>query len=91
MEKTLKYNVTTYCCFIDLQNAFDRVELNNIIHLIYKRNMLSDLIKTIENIYSRNSIQTRNNNKLTEPIPVERDIRQGNKTQTQKNKINGNV
>lgn len=75
MEKSLEYKVTAYYCFTDLQRPFDRVELHDVIDLLYKRNIPSYLIKRIGNICGRNHIQAKINNKLAETtIPGERGI-----------------
>ena len=77
MEKSIEYNRPAYLCFIDLEKAFDRVQLRDIIHLLYDRQIPHNLIKTIENIYTGNSAQAKVNNEYTEPIPTEKGIRQG--------------
>ena len=77
MEKSIEYNRPAYLCFIDLEKAFDNVQLRDIIHLLYDRQIPHNLIKTIENIYTGNSAQARVNNEYTETIPTEKGIRQG--------------
>ena len=64
-------------CFIDLQKAFDRIQLKDIIHLLHDRQIPYNIIKTIENIYSENKIQAKINGELTGQIPVSSGIRQG--------------
>lgn len=77
VEKSLEYNKPAFLCFIDLQKAFDRVRLKDIIFLLYNRRIPMSLIKAIENIYTRNKIQAKIQGKLSEPIPVGQGIRQG--------------
>ena len=57
--------------------AFDRVRLKDIIHILYDRHILHNLVKTIENIYMENRIQAEINGELTNPIPAENAIHQG--------------
>lgn len=76
-EKSIEYNRPAYMCFIDLEKAFDRVQLRDVVHLLYNRQIPYNLIKTIENIYEANLIQARINGDLTEPINVGCGIRQG--------------
>lgn len=59
VEKSIEYNRPAYMCFIDLQKAFDRVKLGDVVHLLYSRRVPFNLIKVIENIYSANKIQAR--------------------------------
>lgn len=76
-EKSIEYNIPAYMCFIDLEKAFDRVQLQDVVHLLYSRQVPLNLIKVIENIYNGNKVQAKINGELTEPIPVEKGIRQG--------------
>lgn len=76
-EKSIEYNKPAYLCFIDLTKAFDQVQLEDVIHLLYYRNIPINIVQTIENIYLNNNIQARINNKLTKPIQVNNGIRQG--------------
>lgn len=66
-----------FFCVIDLEKAFDRIILADVVHLLYNTQIPSNLIKTIEDIYQNNNIQAKIENELTEPITLERDIRQG--------------
>ena len=76
-EKSIEYNKPAYMCFIDLEKAFDRVQLRDVIHLLYNRQIPHNIIKTIKNIYTANEIQAKINGNLTKPIPVRCGIRQG--------------
>lgn len=46
-------------------------------HLLRSRNVPHNIVKTIENIYTRNYIEARIGSDTTEPIPVMTGIRQG--------------
>lgn len=76
VEKSVEYNRPAYMCFIDLQKAFDRIQVQDVIHLLYNRGIPLSIIKTIENIY-KNKIQAKVNGKLTTQITVNNGIRQG--------------
>ena len=76
-EKSKDYKKPAYICFIDLVEAFDRVQLKPIVHLFYDRHIPHNLVKTIENIYMENLIQAEINGELTNLIPVGNGIRQG--------------
>ncbi|XP_056636715.1 uncharacterized protein LOC130445195 [Diorhabda sublineata] len=62
VEKSIEYNKPAYLCFIDLQKAFDRIQLKDVIHLLYNRDIPINIVQTIENIYSHNQVQARINN-----------------------------
>ena len=76
-KKVDEYNKPAYMYFIDLEKAFDRVQLRDVIHLLYNRQIPHNIIKTIKNIYTANEIQAKINGNLTKPIPVRCGIRQG--------------
>ena len=42
--------------FIDLEKAFDRIQLEDVTQLVYDRQVPQNIIKTIENIYKANTI-----------------------------------
>ena len=46
-------------CFIDLKKAFNRVQLEDVIHLLYNKQIPNNIVKTIKNIYTINKIQAR--------------------------------
>lgn len=65
MTKLLDCNRLAFCHFLDLQRAFDTVQLDDISHLLQDKQVPIDLIKTIkENIYGKNKIQSTINGKI---------------------------
>ena len=76
-EKSIEYNRPAFMCFIDLEKAFDRIQLEDVTQLLYDRQVPQNIIKTIENIYQANTIQARINGELTQKIEVNNGIRQG--------------
>ena len=71
------HNRPGFMCYIDLEKAFDRIQLEDVTQLLYDRKIPQNIIKTIENIYQANTIQARINGKLTQKIEVNNDIPQG--------------
>lgn len=63
--------------FIDFEKAFDRVQLEDVLYLLYNRQIPYKLMKTIENVHASNQIQTKVKGEFTESIPVDGGIRQG--------------
>ncbi|XP_045480919.1 uncharacterized protein LOC123685307 [Harmonia axyridis] len=70
VEKSIQYNRPAYMCFVDLQKAFDRVQIQDVVHLLYQSQIPHNLIKVIEDIYSSNKIQAKIDGELTRPIPI---------------------
>ena len=55
-------------CFIDLEKAFDRIQLEDVAQLLYDRQVPQNIIKTIENIYQAHTIQARINGDSLSPL-----------------------
>lgn len=62
--------------------AFDKLQFEDVSHLVYNREVLHNIIKTIQNMYSSNTIQAKIHDELTNPIPLYNDIRQGDSLTT---------
>ncbi|KAK9881036.1 hypothetical protein WA026_014379 [Henosepilachna vigintioctopunctata] len=77
LEKSIEFNKPAFLCFIDLQNAFEKIQLKDVIRLLYSRGIPKNLVETIKDIYSQNNIQLHVNGKLTQKIPIYEGIRQG--------------
>lgn len=56
-EKSIEYNKPTYV-FVDLEKAFNRVELKDVTYLLYNREIPHNIIKIIENIKYTYTMQT---------------------------------
>lgn len=55
-KKSIEYNKPPFFPFIDLEKAFGRIQLSDVVHLLYNRQFWSNIIKKIENIYHNNHI-----------------------------------
>lgn len=77
VEKSVEFNKPAYICFIDPEKAFDRIRLKDVIRLLQNRGIPTNLIHTIRNIYTENYVQIKLGQKLTNPIPANNGIRQG--------------
>lgn len=66
-------------CFVDLTQAFDRVRLTDVLNLLKKRKLGSNIyiIAIIEQLNTGNSTYIKTGNKMTNKIPVAVGIRQG--------------
>ena len=47
-KKSIEFNRLAFTCFIELQKAFDRIQLKDIIHLLRDRQIPHNIIMTIE-------------------------------------------
>lgn len=55
-------------CLTDLTKAFDRVQIQEMIDLLYDRSIPVDIIKTVESIYKDNKIIARLDGETMESI-----------------------
>ena len=46
VEKSIEYNKPAYLCFIDLTKSFDRVRIDDIVYLLYKRDIPINIKQT---------------------------------------------
>jgi hypothetical protein len=54
IEKSLEFNKLAFLCFVDLQKAFDTIQLKDVIQILYQKQIAVHLIKLTEDIYSGN-------------------------------------
>lgn len=76
-EKAVEWNKPAFLSFVDLRKAFDRVQLQDITSILRKRNIASDIINTIRDIYNNNELQLAIAEQRTDPIKVGTGVRQG--------------
>lgn len=76
-EKALEFNKPAFLCFIDLEKAFDSLQLNTILKILTKNNVPDGLIALILDIYSDNTVRIKVNDHLTNAIGVNKGVRQG--------------
>lgn len=62
---------------VDLKQAFDRVRLNDVFHNLRKRGIDEKHIKNIEELNRNNTTKIKIKNSLTEVVPINTGIRQG--------------
>jgi len=59
VEKSIEYIKPAYPCFVDLRKAFDRIQFQNIIDILYNRGISTNLIRTVESSYSKKQTQIK--------------------------------
>lgn len=50
-EKSIKFNKPSYTCLVDLEKAFDRILLKDVLETLRKRRIPEELIDLIKDIY----------------------------------------
>jgi Reverse transcriptase (RNA-dependent DNA polymerase) len=76
-QRCLDMNQKVFACYIDFEKAFDKVKHDKLYQLLLKRNVDSDDIRIISNLYWDQRANTRVDNKLTEEMEILRGLRQG--------------
>ena len=78
VEKSLEFNKPAYLCFIDLEKAFDRLELKDILNILEQYNIPNGLILLIQDIFSNNFNKVKSNGRISEKkIKIGKGVRQG--------------
>ena len=62
---------------MDIEKAFDRIRLKHIINALKKHCVPNSLINLIQNIYTNNNAKIKTEGNLSESIPINQGIRQG--------------
>ena len=76
-KKAYECNKSSFFCFIDIEKAFDKVQLKHVIKILEKFKIPDNLINLIQDIYSNNTIRIKTEGRLSGSIPVNQGIRQG--------------
>ena len=77
-EKAIEFNKPAFMCFIDLTQAFDRVQLADIVPILKKRKLYPDIVRIIIELNTNNHTIIRSaNSSLSNMVPMSTGIRQG--------------
>lgn len=52
MENSIDYNRPAFLCYVELMKAFARAKLTDVIPLLIERDVRTNLIKIVEDVYS---------------------------------------
>jgi len=63
--------------FIDYEKSFDNIERQILFNILNSRYIPDTLLKAIVDIYTQNKILIKFNNKLSKPVKINKEIRQG--------------
>ena len=77
IEKIKKQNRNAYLAFIDLEKAFDRVNIQKIWSSLQKRKIPPKLLQTTKSLYKVNRMYVRTNNMESKEFTINNGLRQG--------------
>ena len=76
-ERCLEVQRDVYLCFIDYEKAFDKVQHEKLIEIMNKHLLGKEHVQLIRNLYWKQTAAVRVSNDVTEPIKINRGVRQG--------------
>ena len=76
-QRCLDINQEVYACYIDFEKAFDKVKHDKLHQLLVSKNIDSDDVRIISNLYWDQKANTMVENQQTEEIEIRRGVRQG--------------
>jgi len=74
IEKRREFNLETLLQFIDYEKAFDNIQKQILCNILKSRHIPDTLLKTIVDIYRQNKILIKFNNKLSEPVEINKGV-----------------
>jgi len=77
IEKRREFNLETHLLFIDYEKAFDNIQRQILFNILKSRHIPDTLLKAIVNIYTKNKISIKFNNKLSKSVEINKGVRQG--------------
>ena len=77
VEKYIDTEKDVYACFIDYSKAFDTVKHKELIESLKTTDIDDNDIALISNLYWQQITQIRINNEISEPLTIQRGVRQG--------------
>lgn len=64
-EKSIEFNKPIFMCFVDLQQAFDKVMLRDVLQLLRARGVNGNIIYTIKELNTQNTTIIRTGSMTT--------------------------
>lgn len=77
IEKAIEFNNPVFMCFVDLIKAFDKIKLSDVTNILKEPNVPLKIIRLIEELNIETFTKIRTGGKLTENIPVNTGVKQG--------------
>lgn len=70
IEKAIEFNKPAYLCFVDLIQAFDRIQLTELLNILHENQVDAKIVKLIKELNTENTTKIKTNYGITEEIPV---------------------
>jgi len=77
IEKRREFNLETHLLFIDYEKAFDSIQRQILFNILKSWHIPDTLLKAIVDIYTKNKILIKFNNKLSKSVEINKRVRQG--------------
>ena len=77
VEKAIEFDRPLFLCFVDLKQAFDRVQLNHVVNILKHQEIDSRIVEVIRKLNTQNSTFIKIQNTLSEQVQISKGIRQG--------------
>lgn len=82
IQQRWKDKLKTFVCFVDIRKAYDTVWHDGLFLSLMNRGVKGHLLRVLMSWYEGGTSRVRVNNNLSEPIPMNMGIRQGNVNST---------
>jgi hypothetical protein len=77
IEKRREFNLETHIAFLGLEKAFDRVNRNQLRHILNRRGISYHLIEMIKSLYKNTSVQIDTGRKILDKIYLIKEYDKG--------------
>ena len=77
IEKRREFNLETHFLFIDYEKAFDNIERQILFNILKSRHIPDTLLNAIVDIYIKNKILIKFNNKPLKSVEINKGVHQG--------------
>ena len=77
IEKSIEFNKLAFLCFVHLTQAFDRVQLKDVLKILQERRVSNNIIQVIKQLNTNNSTRIQSGTPTTEEVQILTGIRQG--------------
>jgi hypothetical protein len=71
------FNLETHLLFIDYEKAFDNIQRQILFNILKSRHIPDTLLEALVDIYTKNKILIKFNNKLSKSVEIIKGVRQG--------------